>query len=148
MPVTLRKATADDQPVIRRLVRTAGLNPLNIHWPNFLIAEDHEQVVGIGQVKPHRDGSRELASIAVIPERQKQGLGSLIIRALLARERGPLFLLCVDGNETFYGRFGFRLVQVHALPPILRNTYRLGRIATLLASLVGSRIRIIAMHRP
>ncbi|HZG67336.1 MAG TPA: GNAT family N-acetyltransferase, partial [Herpetosiphonaceae bacterium] len=110
MPVILRRATADDQPIIRRIIRTAQLNPLNIHWPNFLIAEDHKRVVGIGQVKPHRDGSRELASIAVIPERQKQGLGSLIIRALLARERGPLFLLCVDTNETFYGRFGFRPV--------------------------------------
>ena len=49
-------------------------------WPNFVVAEDGGTIVGIGQVKTHGDGSRELASIAVIPARQSQGIGGRLSR--------------------------------------------------------------------
>jgi N-acetylglutamate synthase-like GNAT family acetyltransferase len=148
MPVTLRPAVAGDQPTIRRIVRAAQLNPLSLHWQSFLVAEDEGAIIGIGQVKPYRDGSRELASIAVIPQRQGQGIGSLIIRALLAREAGPLFLMCVDHNETFYARFGFRRAGSRQLPPALRRLYNLGWFMAVLARSFGGRDRLIVMSRP
>src|SRR5690348_16699724 len=98
MGVGIREATEADQATIRAIIREAQLNPMNLDWPRFLVAEDGGQVVGIGQVKPHSDGSRELASIAVIPSRQRGGIGRQLIRALLAREAGPLYLVCMDHN--------------------------------------------------
>ncbi|HEY2941485.1 MAG TPA: hypothetical protein VGN09_03535, partial [Vicinamibacteria bacterium] len=67
--VTIRPATQADQATIVRLVRRANLNRMNLRWPNFLVAESDGGVVGIGQVKTHRDGSRELASMVVVSER-------------------------------------------------------------------------------
>jgi N-acetylglutamate synthase-like GNAT family acetyltransferase len=132
----LRAATAADQRDITRMIRRAGLNPISLGWPGFLIAEEASRddagrsfaarIVGIGQVKQHGDGSRELASIAVIPERQGQGIASQIIPALLAREPGPLYLTCRPELESFYARFGFRRVtSLSAMPPYFRRIYRI-----------------------
>ena len=46
--------------------QAAGLNPFSLGWPRFLVAEDGGRVVGVAQIKPHGDGSRELASLAVV----------------------------------------------------------------------------------
>jgi N-acetylglutamate synthase-like GNAT family acetyltransferase len=126
----LRAATAADAPAIRRMVHEAGINPLSLHWQNFVVAEDAlrpgKAIVGIGQVKQHYDGSRELASIAVQPELQGIGIGGAIIGALMARERGPLYLTCRDGLAGYYARFGFCRVTA-GLPPYFRNIARLTR---------------------
>jgi N-acetylglutamate synthase-like GNAT family acetyltransferase len=127
-----------DQRVINRLIWSAGLNPMSLHWPGFLIAEEAgrdgaARIVGIGQVKQHGDGSRELASIAVIPERQGRGIAGQIIQALLAREPGPLYLTCRPELETFYARFGFLSVSsLSAMPPYFRRIFRLVRFFALL----------------
>jgi GNAT superfamily N-acetyltransferase len=85
--IFLRPAKREDEAAIRALVKAEHLNPFNIHWQNFLVAEDAaRRMVGIGQVKTHRDGSRELASIATSAEWRKRGVASAIIRALLAHE--------------------------------------------------------------
>ena len=63
----------------------------------------------MGQVKAHGDGSRELASIAVVPARQGQGIGSAVIRTLLASNPGAvLHLTCRRELQGYYERFGFR----------------------------------------
>src|SRR6202521_2197724 len=88
MPPTIRTATEADQPTIRRLIKEANINPMSLDWPNFVVAEEDGAIVGVGQVKAHGDGSRELASIAVVPARQGQGIGRAIIETLLARAPG------------------------------------------------------------
>ena len=50
-----------------------------------------------------------LGPIAVLPERQRGGVGSLLIRDGLARcEVGGWTAVFVLGNSAYYGRFGFR----------------------------------------
>jgi len=50
-----------------------------------------------------------LAPVAVLPERQRGGVGSLLIRDGLARcEVGGWTAVFVLGNSAYYGRFGFR----------------------------------------
>jgi N-acetylglutamate synthase-like GNAT family acetyltransferase len=147
--VVIRKATEADQATIRAIIRAAQLNPVGLDWPRFLVAEDGGQIVGIGQVKPHSDGSRELASIAVVPGRQRGGIGRQIIRALLARESGPLYLICMDDHETYYRQFGFRRVEAAALPPMMGRIYRLGRAFTAIGLRLARRSgELIAMYRP
>ena len=128
---TIRPATADDQAPIKAIIHEAGINPRNLDWPNFLIAEDTtiKQIVGIGQVKPHSDGTRELASIAVIPDRQRQGIARMVIEALLARESGMLFLICEHDNQGLYERFGFVPLQPPDMPRDLRKLWRMVRLA-------------------
>ncbi len=123
MSLTIRAATEDDQPKIRRLIKEVHLPRMNLQWANFVVAEEDHEVVGMGQVKSHGDGSRELASIAVVPGRQDQGIGSAIIQALLSRERGVvLHLSCRRELEGYYERFGFKRLESAAYPPYFRRT--------------------------
>ncbi len=116
MAYQIRPATAADQRAITAMVRGAGINPLSVHWPRFLVAEDAGRVIGVAQIKPHGDGSRELASLAVAPDRQGEGISAALVAAWLARERGTLYLMCADRLEGYYARFGFRRRSWHVSP--------------------------------
>ena len=123
MSLTTRVATEDDQPTIQRLIREVHLPRMNLQWANFVVAEEDHEVVGMGQVKSHGDGSRELASIAVVPARQDQGIGGAIIQALVSREPGVvLHLSCRRELEGYYERFGFKRLEPAAYPPYFRRT--------------------------
>jgi N-acetylglutamate synthase-like GNAT family acetyltransferase len=123
MPLTIRPATENDQPAIRRLIADVHLPRMNLQWPNFVVVEEDRQMVGMGQVKSHGDGSRELASIAVLPKRQAQHIGTAVIKALLAREAGVvLYLSCRRELESYYERFGFKRVEGAEYPPYFRRT--------------------------
>lgn len=134
--IQIRPATQADQKTIARIIRDAGINPMSLDWHRFVIAEDAGAVVGIGQVKQHGDGSRELASIAVIPERQREGIASDIIRALLANEHGDSYLLCRDELESFYARFGFRKIGQREMSPYFRKIIR---VISIFARVAGRR---------
>ncbi|HEX9090031.1 MAG TPA: GNAT family N-acetyltransferase, partial [Anaerolineales bacterium] len=71
----LRPAMADDAPAIRQIISAVHINPLSLDWQRFVIATDGQgRLVGCGQVKTHRDGSLELASVAVQPEWRGRGI--------------------------------------------------------------------------
>ncbi|MGD0173258.1 MAG: GNAT family N-acetyltransferase [Anaerolineales bacterium] len=124
--ISLRPAAAADERAIRAIIRGEGLNPLSLHWQNFLLAEDSQRkIVGIGAVKQHADGSRELASIAVLPEWRGRGVASAVINALLSRESRPLYLTCRDTMTGFYERFGFREIGVGEMTPYFRRLFRI-----------------------
>lgn len=144
--VIIRPATAADASAIRTIIRAARLNPFGLDWQRFLVAEAYGQVVGTGQIKPHQDGSREMSSIAVIPERQGQGIASAIIKALLARETGTLYLMCQSSLEPFYAAFGFRRIEWPELPTSFRPFVRIMRLLYPLTFLVergGARISVM-----
>jgi len=131
MPLTIRPATQNDQAAIRRLIAEVRLPGMNLQWPNFLVAEEDGEMVGMGQVKSHGDGSRELASIAVVPKKQGEGVGTTVIKALLAREAGVvLHLSCRRELEGYYERFGFRRVEPAAYPQYFRRTTWMANLIT------------------
>lgn len=100
------------------MIRAAGINPMSLKWPNFLVADDGGVTAGIGQVKQHGDGSLELASLAVLPDRQGQGIGSALVRELIARhDHEVLHLTCRRQLQGYYERFEFRRLQRADFPP-------------------------------
>ncbi|MSP12893.1 MAG: N-acetyltransferase [Chloroflexi bacterium] len=141
---TLRPATAADQQTIVEVIRQARINPQDLKWPNFIVAEKEQQIIGTGQIKTHGDGSRELASIAVRPAYQRQGVGRRICRVLIAREQGPLYLTCRSEMETYYVQFGFRAIGPEEMPPYYR---RLRRIVRVITGLTFGRIKLSVMLR-
>jgi len=80
---------------------------------------------GCGQVKTHRDGTHELASIVVRPAYQKRGTASAIIRHLIDQSTEPLYLACREELGLFYARFGFDVVPPHEHPPYFRRVWRI-----------------------
>jgi amino-acid N-acetyltransferase len=128
MDYRIRPAVSADAPAIRSLIRSTLINPLGIHWSRFIIAVDQDdRLIGCGQVKAHRDGSRELASIAVEPAWRQRGVASTIIERLMASHDEALYLTCRPQLETFYERFGFRAIREVEMPAYFRQVYRLVR---------------------
>lgn len=146
--VFLRAATAEDDATIRRLIRTARLNPFGLHWQRFVVAQLGSQVAGIGQVKTLGDGTLELASLAVLPEHQDCGIGSCIVWTLIDRTPGTLYLRCAGHNEGYYLRFGFRTLAPAEMPRSLRRMYvMVNAIMPLVNWVTGTPERLVVMGR-
>jgi predicted N-acetyltransferase YhbS len=122
----LRPAQKADQSLIKNLVRDAGINPFGLKWSRFIVAVDEEdRIVGCGQVKPHRDGSLELASIAVLKNWRIQGIARAIIREQQEAYGRPLWLTCVDHLVPFYELFGFgEIDDMSQMPLYFRSAKR------------------------
>ncbi len=138
----IRPARADEEAAIKAMIRGEQLDPLNVHWQNFLVAEEQASIIGIGQVKPYRSG-RELGSLVVRPKYRRDGVGAAIVNALIAREDSPLLLFCLAFREPYYAKFGFKRTTLHELPGMFKVKYVLGSFFT---RMFGR--RLIAMKRP
>jgi N-acetylglutamate synthase-like GNAT family acetyltransferase len=148
MALTIRPARQEDQETIGSYVRQAKINPRNLHWQNFLVAEEDHKIVGIRQVKTHAQGTREVASGFVLPEYRRQGISARLMNELLARETGPLYTMVNEKRAPYYEQFGFRRVDVSELPMDFLKEYRIGRIVTSLMSMFRrERIRIVPLKK-
>jgi N-acetylglutamate synthase-like GNAT family acetyltransferase len=108
----LRSATAADLPAIKQMIRYARLNPLGINWKRFTLAVNSSgEIIGCGQIKLHRDGSQELASLVVRRRCRRQGVARSIVRRLMQAQDRPFWLTCASSLIPFYERLGFREVK-------------------------------------
>jgi putative acetyltransferase len=93
-----------------------------------LVAEDAAEVVGhIAYSRAGLDSGHEalaLAPMAVLPERQRDGIGSALVRESLDRAAATQFpLVVVLGHPEYYPRFGFEpgaghgILDPYGVPP-------------------------------
>ncbi|MBL7163167.1 MAG: GNAT family N-acetyltransferase [Anaerolineales bacterium] len=129
----LRSATSEDETQIHKLVRAAHINPTGLKWRRFVVAvTPADGVIGCGQIKPHRDGSHELASIVVEPTWRGRGLARGIIAHLLASHEGPLYLMCRSVHGPLYEKFGFRVLEYAEMPKYFQRVSRLTSVIEIL----------------
>ena len=122
---TIRPAQAADEPAIKNLIREMHLNPMGLKWPNFVVAEDEQGVfIGCGQIKSHKDGSRELASLAVVKSWRGRDVATAIIHHLIPGTERPLYLMCRSGLVPFYQKFNFHELTDPATMPRTFRRYR------------------------
>lgn len=131
MPLTIRPELATDIPAIHALTEAAfHTAPHSSHTEQFivnalrqagalhlsLVAQDADRVLGHVGVSPVAvsDGTPRwygLAPLSVAPERQRQGIGSLLMAEALRRLKDSGAAGCVLlGDPDYYARFGFRPV--------------------------------------
>jgi amino-acid N-acetyltransferase len=123
--IAFRPATQNDARTIRTLIYRVGINPMSLDWRRFLLlVDENDRLIGCGQIKPHADGTRELASIAVVPEYQGKGFGTQIITRLLTNTPLPLYLTCRSTTGPYYYRFGFQRLTPSELPPYFHRIWR------------------------
>ena len=124
--LTIRHETASDREAIARVLRAAfeGDDEARLvdalrdagHLLLSLVAEEDGEVIGHIAFSPMTVDSATdkyaaicLAPVAVVPHRQKRGLGGALVNAgldeLRATVDGGVFLL---GHPSYYPRFGFR----------------------------------------
>lgn len=149
MTIDVRPATEADSDAIRSLIHEAGINPRDLNWRRFLVVDDNGEVVACAQVRVHKQGTRELASVAVLEARRGEGLGRRISEAAIAREpRRPLFLYAEADNVPYWSRFAFVEVDDDGLPPDIRRTIRATRRLLRAYNLVTRHhYRIVVMRR-
>jgi N-acetylglutamate synthase-like GNAT family acetyltransferase len=127
--VTLRPATADDAAGIKALIHLVRINPMDLDWRRFLVASSADgELVACAQVKPHADGTLELASLAVRPAWRGRGLARRLVERLLSQSPHPLYLTCRSSLGVFYGKFGFRALASDELTPYFRRLQRLAGV--------------------
>lgn len=142
----LRHARADEQRTIIRLVRAAHLNPIGLDWHNFVVAADAEDsILGCGQIKTHRGGAKELASIWVLPTCRGHGVARAIIESLLSDQASRTWLTCASALVPFYSRFGFREPDARDGGPLYFRFARL--VAALFRRLLPGRQYLAVMVR-
>ncbi len=140
---TLRPARESEAGQIKDLIHLVGINPMGLDWKRFVVAvNDRDEMIGIGQLKPHGEDILELASIAVYPEYQGQGVGRGIIEYLLKDSPRPLYLMCESSNGPLYEKFGFRELPYDEMP---RYFQRMSKLAGLVAALARREERLLIM---
>lgn len=146
--INLRPAGSNDEAHIKRMVRAARINPTSLDWERFVLATTPAgEIVGCGQIKPHRDGTRELASIVVEPHWRGQGIARQIIEHLVVSHPGTLYLTCRGGLESLYTKFGFVSLSQDEMPPYFRRIYRLVSALGVLG-LAQEGLRVMRLLRP
>jgi putative acetyltransferase len=139
MSAIIRPESPDDVAAIRAVTVAAFLNaPHTDHTEHFIVdalrkagaltlsfvAEQDGEVAGHVAASPVSisDGSAHwygLGPISVTPERQGQGIGSLLMRAALQRLRELGASGCVVlGDPAYYARFGFKPEAGLVLPGV------------------------------
>ncbi len=136
--IETRRATAQDQRQIWRMIAAARLDPTSMKWQHFLLAMDMDSgaLIGCAQIKRHRD-CNEFGSLAVLPSHRKRGVGGRLLRELLQDECGPVYLVCLERMRPYYERFGFRVTPLSESPRTLK-------IKQILPRLVG--VRVVCMR--
>lgn len=132
-------------PAIQALIWRVHINPTGLDWRRFTVATDEGgELVGCGQIKPHPGGVFELASIAVQPAWQGQGIGSALIESLLQSSPSPIYLTCRRELGGFYQQFGFQTTPPAVMPPYFR---RLWMLTSLLGHILPGGNWLRFMHR-
>jgi putative acetyltransferase len=131
--ITVRPERSEDIPWVRKINLTAFELPaeaeivdrLRRNCPEALslVAEEEGQIVGQILFSPVEVETGDkvirgmgLAPLAVRPERQRQGIGSQLVRVgldLLRDRSGPLVI--VLGHPEYYPRFGFERASRYRL---------------------------------
>lgn len=141
----LRLARERDSSAIHQLIVEGKINPSRLDWKRFVVAENGKGVViGCGQIKLHKDGSQELASVAVTVDSRRQGVGQTIINYLLANHQGDLYLMCASRLGPYYKKFNFYEVEEGEMPRYFR---RISKVAGIIEPLLKKGLRLLVMKR-
>ena len=116
---------------------------MGLDWRRFVVAvDDQDQLLGIGQIKPHGAEVLELASIAVYPEYRGQGVARAIIEHLLKDSPRPLYLTCISSLESLYEKFGFHNIAYEEMP---RYFQRISKLANVMFTFANREDRLLVM---
>jgi N-acetylglutamate synthase-like GNAT family acetyltransferase len=126
---SLRPARESETRQIKDLIHLVGINPMGLDWKRFIVAvNDREEILGIGQLKPHSAEVLELASIAVYPKHRGKGVARAIIEFLLKDSPRPLYLTCLSTLEPLYQQFGFQTISYGEMPRYFQRISKLANV--------------------
>ena len=141
LKIDYTEARKEDEDGVKNISNFLGGDNSDFVIGGFVIAKAGNKVVGCVRIKNIGNDCLELASLGVLYEYRMLGVGEHLVQKILAREkRRPIYLLTSAEKESFYGRFGAKLIGPTGLPLSFRGEY--ARITRLP---FAKNIRVITM---
>ena len=164
--ITIRAEHPRDFPQVRHVNELAFGQPLEANLVEklrehcaealSLVADEGDRVVAHILFTPvvvehgaRRTVGMGLAPLAVVPERQRQGIGSQLVRRGLEilRDHGCPFVIVV-GHPQYYPRFGFESAAKHGLRCQWDSVSKEAFMALILDATAMAGISGVATYRP
>jgi len=102
---------------IRQLIDRFRLDDENLDYRQFTVAQDGEEIVGFGRIKPYRQVF-ELCCLGVVEHRRNERIGEMLVRHLI--EIFPQKEVYITTDLTsYFRRLGFEVVDDG--PPELKD---------------------------
>ena len=103
-----RPAKESEMDKIRSMAEKFNLDTESMPADEFLVAEDEGQITGFVRLIKH-PGCDELCSLGVIKEKQGQGIGKKLVKAII--EKAPENLYAASITPDFFEKLGFKRVK-------------------------------------
>ena len=145
-PIDYRVGMRADVPGILATMVRQAMNPLGINHDRFIVAEASGATVGFAQIRPCGE-DWELSSVYVEPEFRGRGIGSELVKRLLANhaEQGrplcDIYLLTLASRCGWYEALGWK--QTLTMPDSMELEFVVG---TPLARLVADDSLVSMRH--
>ena len=118
---------------------------MGLDWNRFWVAEADGDIIGCCQVKFHRDGSNELASLVVHPGWRGKGVARALIEHFQQSHQDKLYLTCRADLGDFYRKFGFTEAVLDEMPKYFRRVFYFINSGKLIGR---EELRILVMESP
>ena len=115
----IRRGQASDLAALETLLGQAEMGTTGLAPEDFLVAEEGETLVGTVLLQ-RVDGDAYLRAMAVDPAWQGRGLGSLLVRTLVAG-LDEVKLVARGGVVAFYQKLGFQKIGWESIAPSMRD---------------------------
>lgn len=123
----IRPAQANERWLIIRRVLRERLDPTQLDWRRFLVAEAPTgEILGFAQLKNLGVGVQEFGSLVVEPHARGQGIGAALLHHLVDPAPKPVYLLCAANRVRYYRRFDFKILSEAKMPVPLQRKWRTG----------------------
>jgi len=126
MQFTLRTPSDKQFQEICQLISEFRLDNRELHAGQFIAAVGENELVGFGRLRRHADCT-ELCSLGVIASQRRKGIGKALVKELISRAAGNVYLVCIIPD--FFRPFGFKIVA--DFPSAIKN--KLGYCSSELA---------------
>ena len=109
-------ASEKEMPVIIHLAKKFDLDCEDLSWKQFVAAKNNETLIGFGRLREYPECA-EVATVGVIREERKCGVGSLLVKELIRLGPSDIFVVCVIPD--FFHKLGFKIVKQY--PSVLQK---------------------------
>jgi len=106
---SIRPATREDLPLIKRTIRRFDLDPERLQSEQFIVAMEGKSRAGFARIKPYR-GCFELGSVAVLEKFRERGVASRLVKCLMSKFPTPKVWLTTMSPD-YFKRFGFETAK-------------------------------------